>query len=207
LLVIALALIYLLAAGCHTPEYIDLSPHAVGASSLTSARAANYVTNILQEGDLVSVSFQNSTNFNALQKISLDGVLNLEGIGQVRAAGKTPIQLQNELLTLYKPQVKEDSITVRVVSPAASVYVSGAVNRPGKIALERPLTALEAIMEAGGFDPNRARLSEVTVLRLDAGKQRAYHLNLKRALKGADETPFYLKPFDIVHVPTRTFNF
>jgi hypothetical protein len=50
-------------------------------------------------------------------------------------------------------------------------------------------------------------MSRVTVLRLEGGEQRTYRLNLKRALRGADEKPFYLKPFDIVHVPTKTFNY
>ena len=69
------------------------------------------------------------------------------------------------------------------------------------------MTVLEAIMEAGGFDPNRAKLSAVTVLRIEDGKQRSYKINLKRTLRGEIEEPFYLKPFDIVHVPTKTFNF
>jgi len=133
--------------------------------------------------------------------------LNLEQVGQVQAAVKTPLELQSELARLYKPQTKEDSLTVKVMSAVASVYVGGAVNRPGKIPMERPMTPLEAIMEAGGFDPNRARLGDVTVLRLEGGSQKTFHLNLKRVMKGSDSSPFYLKPFDIVHVPSKTFNF
>jgi polysaccharide export outer membrane protein len=115
--------------------------------------------------------------------------------------------LQTELTKLYQPQVKGDVVTVKVISSGNSIYVSGAVIRPGKISMDRPMTALEAIMEAGGFDLNRAKLSQVIVVRLEDGKQKTFRLNLKQALNGADETPFYLKPFDIVHVPTKTFNF
>ncbi len=67
------------------------------------------------------------------------------------------------------------------------------------------MTPLEAIMEAGGFDPDRARLAEVTVLRVEDGKQLTFRLNLKRVLQGTDPSPFYLKPFDVVHVPSRVF--
>ena len=62
-------------------------------------------------------------------------------------------------------------------------------------------------MEAGGFDPNRAKLSEVTVVRIEGGRQKTFHLDLRRILRGHEEAPFYVKPFDIVHVPTKTFNF
>jgi polysaccharide export outer membrane protein len=189
-------------AGCRAP-----APGSSAAFSHFDAGAAHYATNLLQEGDLVTITFQYSTNFNALQKITLDGVLNLEAVGSVKAAGKTVPELQAELVKLYQPQVKNDVITIKLVTAATSVYVAGAVNRPGKIPLEHPMTVLEAVMEAGGFDPNRAKLSAVTVLRIQDGKQRSYKINLKQTLRGEIETPFYLKPFDIVHVPTKTFNF
>jgi polysaccharide export outer membrane protein len=122
-------------------------------------------------------------------------------------AGKTPLDLQNELSRLYRPQVKDDVITVKVLSSASSVYVSGAVFHPGKLPMERPMTALEALMEAGGFDPARARLSQVVVLRVEGGKQCRYRVDLASVLDGGNDTPFYLKPFDIVHVPVKKFNF
>ena len=170
-------------------------------------RVASYATNLLQEGDLLTISFQNATNYNATQKIALDGQLNLEPIGLVRASGKTVSALGADLLRLYKPLVNEDVITVRLLAASASVYVSGAVVRPGKVAMERPLTVLEAIMEAGGFDSYRAKISDVHVVRLEDGQQHTYRLNLKHTLDGTEKRPFYLQPFDIVHVPTKTFNF
>jgi polysaccharide export outer membrane protein len=169
--------------------------------------AASYATNFLQAADVVSITFQYSTNFNTLQKIGLDGTLNLQGVGLVQAAGKTALEMQDELSALYKNQVKDDPITIKIVATESAVYIAGAVMRPGKIPLERPMTVLEAIMEAGGYDAYRADLSEVLVLRVVNGRQKSYQVNLKRVLAGKDQTPFYLKPFDVVQVPTKTFNF
>ena len=201
-----LASLLFLITGCQTsssspPVYADILPVPPGPG------AANYSTNLLEPGDTVSITFQYSTNFDATQKIALDGTLNLESVGPVKAAGKTPLQLQNELARKYQPQIKDDVVTVKLVSAVSAVYVSGAVFRPGKITMERPMTVLEGIMEAGGFDPNRAKLSDVTVLRIDNGKQHVYHVNLKQILHGDNEFPFYLRPFDVVYVPTKTFNF
>ena len=164
-------------------------------------------TNLLQEGDILDISFEYSNQLLHRAEISFDGSLNLQAVGRVKAAGKTPLDLQAEILKLYQPLVKDDVITVKVLSTAASVYVSGSVVRPGKIPLERPMTVLEAIMEAGGFDPNRALLSDVIVLRLESGRQTVHHVNIKRILRAGDDSPFYLQPFDIVHVPTKTFSF
>lgn len=161
----------------------------------------------LHEGDVVKVTFEADTNMNTVAKISMEGVINLPMAGDVKAVGRTIEELQSDLIARYDRLLKVKEITVTLVSSAASVYVSGAVLRPGRIPMDRPLTALDAVMEAGGFDPNRARLSAVSVMRVENGRQRRYEINLKRTLQGGDETPFYLKPFDIVHVPEKTFNF
>ena len=204
---LALSLLPVLCAlltGCQT----DSHPDSVSRlAPPVDPGAAGYSTNNMLEGDIVSITFQYSTNFNAVQKIGLDGTLNLQGVGVVKAAGKSTVQLQNELVGLYKSQVKDDPITIKIVEAQSAVYVAGAVTRPGKIPLERPMTVLEAVMEAGGYDPYRADLSDVIVLRLENGRQKAYRVNLKRVLEGRDETPFYLKPFDVVQVAAKTFNF
>src|SRR5579859_4734426 len=194
----------LFATGCRTtprPGFDAFAPQPPPPGT------ANYATNILHEGDMLNISFQYATNFNAIQKISLDGKVNLESVGLVQAAGRTPLEFQAEVARVYKPLIKDDVVTVKLVSAVDGVYVSGAVFHPGRIPLERPMTVVEAVMEAGGFEPNRAQLSQVVVLRIENGKQHSYRVNLKRALDGRDETPFYLRPFDVVHVPTRTFNF
>jgi len=182
---------------------------------VTSASSAGFAhvnlfpvsTNLLHEADIISIDFRYSTNFNTVQKIGRDGLVNLQSVGEVMAAGKTVIQLQNELVTLYQSQAKDDPITVKVVSAAATVYVTGAVNHPGKILMDRPMTVVEAIAEAGGVDPYRAKLSKVSIMRVEAGAQKTYWLNLNRLLEGEDTDLFYLKPFDVVRVPAKTFNF
>lgn len=167
----------------------------------------NYSTNDLHEGDVVKISFQYSTNFDAVEKVALDGTLNLNMVGRVVAAGRTLTELQQDLTKDYQPFAKGDIITVDVVSSGAIVYVSGAVLRPGTLELDHPMTALEAVMASGGFDNTRAKLSNVTVLRIVNGSQEAYHINLNRILAGRDNTPFYLQPYDIIYVPAKIFNY
>ena len=111
--------------------------------------------------------------------------------------------MEKQLLELYGPQLQTKEVSVAVESSAFPVYVTGAVLRPGKILSDRPLTALEAIMEAGGFDYSKANLKAVRVLRTREGRTDQYTLNLKRVLQGQENQQFQLKPGDIVYVPEK----
>jgi polysaccharide biosynthesis/export protein len=161
---------------------------------------------VFKEGDVLQITFPGATDLNTVQKIPLDGVLQLPFAGPIPAVGKTPTELQDLILDRYEGQLQLREINITIVATSATIYVSGAVLRPGPIPLERPLTVLEAVMEAGGFDPTRARLTRVVVVRHEDGHQQTFRVDLKRVLSGRPANPFYLRPFDIVHVPAKTFN-
>jgi len=158
---------------------------------------------VLREGDVVRISFPGAPNLNAVQTIRRDGRITLQLIGEVQAAGMTPSALEKELVKLYGPQLQTKEVNVAVESSGFPVYVTGAVLRPGKITSDRPLTALEAIMEAGGFDYAKANLKAVRVVRHEGGRTEHYKLDLKGVLQGEQNDPFNLKPADIIYVPER----
>jgi protein involved in polysaccharide export with SLBB domain len=85
------------------------------------------------------------------------------------------VELQNELATLYKPQLQDNEVLVTLESRAVPVVVSGAVQKPGKIVFERPVTVREAIMEAGGFTPE-ADLKKVSLIRIVKGERKTTDL-------------------------------
>jgi len=115
----------------------------------------------------------------------------------------TASALEKKLVDLYAPQLSSKQVTVEVVSSSFPVYVTGMVLRPGEIQSDHPLTALEAVMEAGGFDYTKANLKDVVVIRREGNIMKNYKLNLKAVLQGKQCEPFYLKPDDIVYVPER----
>lgn len=158
----------------------------------------------LREGDEVKVSFPDSPNLDTSQQIRRDGKISMQLVGEVQAAGLTPDELQDSLIKLYAPQIASKQITVAVVSSTFPVYVTGAVVHPGKILSDHPLTALEAVMEAGGFDYTTANMRAVKIIRNENGVMKHYVVNLKQALQdNNDVTPFYLKPGDIIYVSQR----
>jgi hypothetical protein len=68
---------------------------------------------------------------------------------------------------------------------------------------DRPISALEAILESGGPDYSKAKLTAVRVIRREKGGIKHYTLNMKRVLQGDDTEQFQLKPSDILYVPER----
>ena len=188
--------------GCQSPSIPSSSSLNVVDASVPS------MPGVLREGDVIQITFATSTNLNATQRIQMDGNVSLQFVNNVPAAGKTPLEFAQSLEKLYQAHLRGmEPITVSVISNAAAVYVTGAVLRPGRIPLERPLTVLDAVMEAGGIDNSRAKLSGVTVLRIENGQRVSRRVNLKSALEGKDSSLFYLKPFDIVYVPAKAINF
>jgi len=191
-----------LISGCQAPVADAPSPAAVKAASAPDQRPSSALT--LREGDVVKVSIPSAPNLDSTQPIRRDGRIALALVGEVQAAGLTPAELQAELVRLYGPQLVSKEVTVTVVSSSFAAFVSGAVLHPGKIVSDHPVTALEAIMEAGGPDYAKANLKAVVVIRQSAdGKTQNFPVNIKSVLEGKNAEPFFLKPSDIVYVPER----
>jgi len=195
-----------LLAGCQTD-----STKETNAINAQIAKSAETMTNDagladLREGDTLKISFPGSPSLDSTEQIPPDGVIRLPLVGPVTAAGLTPSALEKKLVELYAGQISTKEVTVEVENESFPVYVAGMVLHPGKIMSDHPLTALDAVMEAGGFDESTANEKDVAVIRREGNAMKRYRLNLKAVLQGAKNEPFYLKPGDIVYVPER-FNF
>src|SRR5438874_9505509 len=159
---------------------------------------------ILASGDVVKLTFSSAPELNQSQKVRVDGKLSLPLVGEVDAAGKTVGQLQSELIQLYKSQLKTPEVTVSLEGSVTTVTVSGAVNKPGKIAFERPTTVFQAIMDAGG--PSEfGTLKHVRLVRTVNGVTRSQVMNVREALVGQGTKPFYVRDGDVIWVPQTTF--
>jgi polysaccharide export outer membrane protein len=156
----------------------------------------------IRESDVLKISFPETPSLDTTQQVRRDGRITLTMAGEIEVTGMTPEALEKELLARYESQLVSKEVTVTVVSTSFFIYVSGSVQRPGKIASDRPITALEAIMESGGFGP-RANSAAVKVIRQENGMANNYTINLRQGLEGKSTEVFYLKPSDIIVVPEK----
>lgn len=192
-----LGVITLMLLGCGSP--IDTAPGvAVPPESRTRQADGN-----IGPGDVLGVTYAGAPELNSTQKVRADGKVSLPMLGDVRAGGRSLSSFQNSLASLYAKKLQEPDVVVTLVTAAAAVYVSGEVRQPGKIPLDRPLTALEAVMESGGFAPT-ADPKKVSVVRTVKGSHKRYNLDMNGAMSGTAPA-FYLKPYDVIHVGQRVW--
>lgn len=186
-----MALVFAFAfTGCESAE-----PYTPIPAEAYSARPGG----TLNAGDVIRVSYPGAPELNTVQKIEANGKVSLPTIGSVTAQGKSIASLQSQLTGLYQSHLQNPTVLVAVETAASGVYVSGEVMKPGKIGLDRPMTAFEAIMEAGGFT-KFANPKQVVVVRNVNGKHQRYALNLSDTLSGASDSAFYLRPYDTIFV-------
>lgn len=162
----------------------------------------------LAPGDVVRLTFAGAPEWSQSQTIRADGKLSLPQVGEVRAAGQTLPQLQSQLEGLYASELTNSEILVTLENGVMSVYVSGAVNKPGKLSFNRPTTVLQAIAEAGGTTMF-ASLKKVRLVRLEKGQHQVHTLDLRSAIKGTIQPPatgpFYIRDGDVISVPQSAF--
>jgi len=96
----------------------------------------------------------------------------------------------------------QEALPGPIESSIFAVYVTGAVERPGKIMSDRPISAMEAVVEAG-IDLAKSNLTKVRIIRQENGRTEFHILNLKKPFRGKPTESFDLKPSDIIYVPER----
>jgi len=98
-----------------------------------------------------------------------------------------------------------DLVVVMGTAPGNLISVLGKVRRPGVIEYEDGLTALQAILRAGGFDQGAAR-SKVRIVRGEGENQQKLRANLESLMEKGDRSGnIALLPGDIVIVPETFF--
>lgn len=194
---IAVVLLFAVAVGCKS------TPKVVGSTE------GPYDLTLVLPGDVISISFPAATNLSTQLRVPVDGEVRLPAaFGKpVNATGKTRAELEKALLAEIGSQLRSPEVNVSLIESAAVVYVSGAVLAPSRVAMTRPLTLLDALMETGGPDSRRANLDSVSVVRNFNGVQQTFVIDMRKAFAGGEVMPFYLRPFDSIVVPARKFNF
>jgi polysaccharide biosynthesis/export protein len=191
---LAVFVLLLFVVGCQGTKTANL-PDALGVGQTPT---------ILVPGDTLRISFTGAPELNQTQRIPTDGKIALPLVGEVVAAGKSLANLQRDLSALYQPQLQNNEVVLALDNTATPVVVSGAVNRPGKIVLERQATVLEAVMEAGGLTPF-ANPKKVSLIRVVDGQHHTQLLDLTPLLRGAPTRVIYIRGGDVIYVPEKMF--
>lgn len=193
--------------GCAGPQ--SSSPEAINeALSLqTSTSVEDYV---LGPTDEVQVSVWRNADLSITVPVRPDGRISMPLIGDVRATGKTPEQLANEIESGLTSYIREPQVTVVVKSMGSHefsdrVRVTGAVNQSISVPHRPGMTVLDMVLSAGGVNPF-AKLNDAMLYRTVGNKVVAIPVHLDDILnKGDVDTNYRMRPGDILTVPERNF--
>ncbi len=155
--------------------------------------------------DQLKITVADDPGLSQSYRVDSDGSITMDYIGRVRAAGATPVDLQERVRALLaNGYLKNPQVRVEVESyKSQSVIVSGEVRTPGKLPMSGAMTLLEALAAAGS--PTSAASNELTIAHLRrAGTEGrdadVTHVNWKdlQLGKGVDVA---LQDGDLIHVP------
>lgn len=158
---------------------------------------------VIGDDDLLGINVWNEPDFKLTIPVRSDGNISLPLIGEVRAAGRTPSQLQHAITVKLEAFMKQPDVTVMVMQMNSRKFnILGRVSKPGSYSLTSTTTVLDAIAMAGGFQ-NFAKKKDIYVLRPKAsGKEARIHFNYNKVIRGRDlGENIHLEPGDTVVVP------
>lgn len=170
------------------------------AASAADVQQADY---LIGPGDVVQVFVWKEADLTRDVTVRYDGKMTLPLLGDVLAAGRTPLQLALDIETRLGRFVASPQVTVGVGQPnSRRIFVVGLVTHPGAYPLIGPTTFLQALALAGGFQ-QFAKSDKVIVVRQAGGTQTLVKVDYKKIESGTDVDGqnIFLEPGDTVVVP------
>ncbi|UTA47378.1 polysaccharide biosynthesis/export family protein [Simiduia sp. 21SJ11W-1] len=161
-------------------------------------------------GDALQINVWRNQELSLAVPVRPDGKISMPLVGDIVAAGLTPIALSENIVAGLKNYVRNPQVTVIVANPSSSdfqrrVRITGAVQAPQSIPFREGMTVLDLVLIAGGAN-DFASSNNAKLYRRVNGEMKIYPVRLDDLLhKGDVSTNYPLQPSDIVTVPERMF--
>lgn len=132
-----------------------------------------------------------------------DGGLSFPLVGDIRAAGKTPAQLEQEIAERLNAFIPDAVVSVSVLQlRGLRIYVNGKVRSPGQFEVGRYVDVVQAITLAGGFTPFADTRNIRVIRRGHDGTEQVFKVNYNDIERGRDmKQNIMLRSDDMVLVP------
>lgn len=168
-----------------------------------SAAKAHDDSFVIGNDDVLSINVWKEPDISRSIPVRSDGKISLPLVGEVQAAGRTPLKLEQDIAGRLKSYIAEPEVTVIVQEIKSQKFnILGQVIKPGAYVLTNSLTVLDALAAAGGFR-DFAKQKSIYILRQNAdGTQSRLSFNYKEVLKGQNLSQnIKLQPRDTIVVP------
>lgn len=172
---------------------------ATAAPATSVAVPADYV---IGPEDVLGILFWRDTEMTGDVTVRPDGMITLQLLGDLKAAGLTPDALREAVKQSASKLLEDPSVTVVVKAiNSRKVFITGQVGTPGQYPLMAPRTVMQLIALAGGVT-EYADAKNISILRTENGKTVSFKFNYKDVARGQKlEQNIQLKAGDTVIVP------
>jgi len=187
-----------------------LSRKTIWVAFFISLLAFGYITAAeyrIGPEDMLELSFWQDQQLNATVRVSLEGKITLDIIGQIEAAGKTTEELQNDIVRNISRLNKNISqVVVRVVTFNYNhIFISGEVETPGKKTFEEIPGLWTIINESGGIT-EFADLSRVAIIRGGDQAGQVEIVNVREAIASGNLRNLpKIRRQDTIEIPRRLY--
>jgi polysaccharide export outer membrane protein len=140
---------------------------------------------VIGNDDVLAINVWKEPDISRSIPVRSDGKISLPLVGEVQAAGQTPLKLEKDIASKLKSYISEPEVTVMVQQINSQKFnILGQVARPGSYPLANSPTVLDAIALAGGFR-DFAKQKSIYVLRQNPdGGQSRFPFNYKDVVSG-----------------------
>jgi polysaccharide biosynthesis/export protein len=177
---------------------------ADGKPAAVASRVANIDPSTYRVGpeDVLEISVWHE---DALKKEALvrpDGGISYPLVGEVQAAGKTVLEIREEIAQRLEKFIPDAAVSVTIVKVGSQrIYVIGKVNKPGEFPVGRYVDVLQALSMAGGLTPF-ADSNDIRIMRRDGARQAVLPFEYNRVVRGDKlDQNIQLRAGDVVVVP------
>ncbi len=158
----------------------------------------------IQQGDKISVKFFSHPELSEPSLVVRpDGFISLQIIDDVRAEGRTAMELKTNLEKAYNEILLRPIITVSIIEfVAPRVFIGGQVNKPGRYNLREAETLMQAIFLAGGFTRDANRKMVIRARPDGRGDWQIQSANVMKIIsQKGEEKDLTLKDGDYIFIP------
>lgn len=172
------------------------------ASAAVSTAKPHDDSFVIGNDDVLAINVWKEPDISRSIPVRSDGKISLPLVGEVQAAGLTPLKLEKDIAGKLKNFISEPEVTVMVQQVNSQKFnILGQVTKPGSYVIANSTTVLDAIALAGGFR-DFAKKKSIYVLRHSTSGESRLPFNYKEVSEGKNMAQnVRLQPGDTIIVP------
>jgi len=178
------------------------NPTPATAAANVSAAKPHDDSFVIGNDDVLAINVWKEPDISRSIPVRSDGKISLPLVGEVQAAGLTPLKLEKDIASKLKSYISEPEVTGMVQQVTGQKFkILGKGARPGSYVIANSPTVLDAIALAGGFR-DFAKKKSIYVLRQGSGGDSRIPFNYKDVSQGKNMSQnIKLQPGDTIIVP------